>query len=322
MARPELTIVIPTYNRPDLLGVCLRSVRQHAPRETEVLVVDDGSPGAQGLAVAREFGLQGLRFDRRRGFCAAANLGISAANAPVVEILNDDTEVTPDWAAAALAVFRDSSVGAVAPLALMFSTSKRAERIDSAGDRFFIGGVAAKRGHDEPARPPYLERCRVFGASASCAFYRREALEAAGLFPERFGAYFEDVDLAFRLHRAGYQIVFEPASRVYHRVSSSYRKCDRRVLEQQSLNEERIFWRNLPSPVLLRAIPRHFVVLAGKLWRRYAEGNLAPFISGRLQMVAEIPEVMKHRRELQKRYPVLDVASWHMESRYWGEWSS
>ena len=276
----------------------------------------------RGLAVAREFGLQGLRLARPRGFCAAANLGIRVARAPVVEILNDDTEVTPDWAAAALAVFRDSSVGAVAPLALMSLTTEGAERIDSAGDRFFIGGVAAKRGHAEPARPGYLERCRVFGASASCAFYRREALEVAGLFPERFGAYFEDVDLAFRLHRAGYQIVFEPASRVYHRVSSSYRKCDRRVLEQQSLNEERIFWRNLPSPILLRAIPRHFAVLAGKLWRRHAEGNVAPFISGRLQIVAEICEVIRHRRQLQKRFPVPDVASWHMESRYWGERTS
>ena len=274
------------------------------------------------MAVAREFGLQGLRLDRRRGFCTAVNVGIRAASAPVVEILNDDTEVTPSWTAAALAAFADSSVGAVAPLALMSLIGEGAERIDSAGDRFFVAGIAAKRGHAEPARPPYLQRCRVFGASASCGFYRREALEAAGLFPERFGAYFEDVDLAFRLHRAGYQIVFEPASRVYHRVSSSYRKCDRRVLEQQSLNEERVFWRNLPRPVLLRAIPRHFAVLAGKMWRRYREGNLGPFISGRLQMVAEIPEVMRHRRELQKRYPVPDVASWHMDSRYWSERTS
>ncbi len=63
MAQPELSIVIPTYNRPDLLARCLRSVRQHAPRETEILVVDDGSTRRQGMAVAREFGLQGLRLD-------------------------------------------------------------------------------------------------------------------------------------------------------------------------------------------------------------------------------------------------------------------
>ena len=48
MAQPELSIVIPTYNRSDLLATCLRSVRQHAPRETEIIVVDDGSRSAKG----------------------------------------------------------------------------------------------------------------------------------------------------------------------------------------------------------------------------------------------------------------------------------
>jgi CDP-4-dehydro-6-deoxyglucose reductase len=52
----------------------------------------------------------------------------------------------------------------------------------------------------------------VFGASACAAFYRREALLAAGGFPEHFGAYFEDVDLSFRLRRLGFEIVYEPAA--------------------------------------------------------------------------------------------------------------
>src|SRR5205085_2041573 len=87
----------------------------------------------------------------------------------------------------------------------------------------------------------------VFGASASSAFYRRDVLVGVGAFPESFGAYFEDVDLSFRIRRAGWQIRFEPTSLVWHRGSASYGKRPRRrVLERQSLNEERVFWRNLP----------------------------------------------------------------------------
>jgi hypothetical protein len=56
--------------------------------------------------------------------------------------------------------------------------------------------------HGRLLEPDYLHTRRVFGASASSAFYRRGALLRVGSFPESFGAYFEDVDLAFRLNRA------------------------------------------------------------------------------------------------------------------------
>jgi GT2 family glycosyltransferase len=318
MARPELSIVIPTCNRPDLLVACLRSVCRYAPAGTEILVVDDGSEGAGVIAIARAFGVRALRLPRRKGFCAAANAGISAARGSVIELLNDDTEVTQDWAGHALALFADSSVGAVAPLALMASSHAPETRIDSAGDRYFLGGVAGKRCHGEPLRPAHIKSCRVFGASASCAFYRRDALEAVGCFPEEFGAYFEDVDLAFRLNRAGFLVIFEPASRVYHCRSASYGTPNRRLLERHSFNEERVFWRNLPGPVLRRAIPLHLAVLAAKMWRRWREGNLIPFVVGRLRVLSEVPEILQYRRRLQKRYPALDVIGWQLENRYWG----
>ena len=57
-----------------------------------------------------------LRLPRRQGFCTAANTGIRASHGEIVELLNDDTEVTAGWAEAALAVFADPSVAAVAPL--------------------------------------------------------------------------------------------------------------------------------------------------------------------------------------------------------------
>ena len=173
------------------------------------------------------------------------------------ELLNDDTEVTPGWAEAPLARFDNPLVGAVAPLVLRWpGLAGMSPRIDSAGDRYFIGGIAGKRYHGQLLNQVNLDPCRVFGASASSAFFRRSALLEVGLFPEEFEAYFEDVDLAFRLHWAGYRVVYEPAARVRHRVSASYGRPRRRLLEQQSHNEERVFWRNLPGRALGRGIER------------------------------------------------------------------
>jgi GT2 family glycosyltransferase len=310
-----LSVIIPSYNRPDLLRHCLASVVRCAPADTEVLVVDDGSPGAQASAVAADFAaVRALRLPRRAGFCISANAGIAAATGEVVELLNDDTEVTPGWANAALACFADPAVGAVAPLVLYWPDGAR---VDSAGDRYYLGGVAAKRGHGAALVEVDLRRGPVFGASASSAFYRRSALRAVGALPETFGAYFEDVDLAFRLQRTGYRAVFEPAARVLHRVSASYGRPQRRLLEQQSCNEERVFWRNLPGRALVRALPRHLAVLAAKAWRRWQDGTLTPFVCGRLRLLGEIPALLRHRRQLRRLGPAADVAAWQVEARYW-----
>jgi len=314
-AHCPLSVVIPSHSRTDLLRLCLASVTRFAPPGTEVIVVDDGSRGAAVSRAAAEFaGVRVVRRPRPGGFCAAANAGVAAASAPVVELLNDDAEVTAGWADAALRWFADARVVAVAPLVLQNDPARLARGlsplIDTAGDEYDPGGFARKRGHGtvwasggrEPpegtdtspvgagrTRGAHAPRSpgRVCGASACAAFYRRDALLGAGGFPEHFRAYFEDVDLSLRLRRRGGEIVYEPGSVVWHRVSSSYgKRPGRRVLEQQSCNEERVFWRNTRGRELFRRLPRHAAVLAGKALRRWQEGALLPWLLGRLRAAA------------------------------------
>jgi len=155
--RPRLSVVVPGHNRADLLHLCLASVVRHAPDGADVLVVDDASADRIVSDTAAKFaGVRVLRLERRGGFCVAANAGLRAAAAPVVELLNDDTEVTPGWADAALAHFDDPSVGAVAPLVLCGPPTDATPLIDSAGDRYFAGGVAGKRGRGRPLGPEFL----------------------------------------------------------------------------------------------------------------------------------------------------------------------
>ena len=126
-----------------------------------------------------------------------------------------------------------------------------------------------------------------------------------------------DVDLSFRLNQAGHAVLFEPAARVLHHISASYGKPGRRLLERQSHNEERVFWRNVPRGALWRALPRHVAVLAGKAWRRWQEGTLTPFALGRLRVLGELPELLRHRRRL-RGLGLTDMSTWRVEARYWG----
>ena len=314
----RLSVVVPSHNRADLLRLCLASVLRHAPADVEIVVVDDASPDGAVSATAATFpGVRVVRLEGRGGFCAAANAGLHAATHPIAELLNDDTEVEAGWADAALRWFADPTVAAVAPLVLQRSDDDAAPRIDSAGDRYFLGGVAGKHGSGQPVGPYYLQACPVFGASASSAFYRREAVLTAGGFPEHFAAYFEDVDLAFRLHWAGYRIVYEPAARVWHRVSASYGRPKAELLAQQARNEERVFWRNVPGRALPRALPLHLAVLIAKAWRRWREGNLAPFLRGKLSVLGEAVELLRHRRKLRALASGSDWGDWGVETHFW-----
>jgi GT2 family glycosyltransferase len=305
----NLSVVIPSHRRADLLRRCLLTVSAHRPAGSEVVVVDDASPGGcvSGTAAGFPF-VTVIRLPKQSGFCVAANTGIRAATGDVIELLNDDTEVEPGWADAALAHFTHPHIVAVAPLVLQLDPHRPPHLpplIDSAGDEYDPGGFARKRwqgsevrgrgpdvnkqGGEDDARqslnsgPWSLTPGPCWGLSATAGFYRRSALFAAGLFPEHFGAYFEDVDLSHRLRRFG-EVWFEPSSVVWHRVSASYgRTPNRRVLEQQSCNEERVFWRNVRGRELLRHLPRHAAVLAGKAVWRLGEGRFVPWAMGRLR---------------------------------------
>jgi GT2 family glycosyltransferase len=287
-------------------------------------VVDDASPkGIVSTAASAFCGVRTVRLAERLGFCGAANAGIEATRHPIVELLNDDTEVTAGWAEAALRCFDDRCVAAVAPLVLYWPGGEiGTARIDSAGDRYYLGGVAGKRGHGQTLSNRHLERGKVFGASASCAFYRRQSLVQVGGFPESFGAYFEDVDLAFRLHWAGHEVMYEPASRVLHHVGASYGKSADTMLEHQARNEERVFWRNMPCRLLLRALPAHVAVVAAKAWRRWRAGELRPFLRGRCRVFGELPALIRHRRLLHNQGSTQGLVRWRLDHHFRAEEAS
>ena len=287
-ANKQLSIIIPCQGRIDLLSVCLQHLRRHAPSHAEIIVVDDASPEASVSRLVQAFpGVHVIRNPRRLGFCQAVNRGLAAAQGQIVALLNDDTEIQPSWAEAALAPFTRPEVAAVASLVLVWP---RGDRIDSAGDLYHPAGWARKRGHGQKLHARYLQAGPVGSACACSAFYRRAQLLEIGGFPADFGAYFDDVEVGLRLRRSGYQIWYEPASRVLHHGSASYgRKPTPALLMQQSRNEELLFWRHLHWRESYRRLPEHAALLCGKAWLRWQEGQLRPFLMGRLQAWAEWP---------------------------------
>jgi GT2 family glycosyltransferase len=296
METPALSIVIPTYNGIEHLRHCLTSVRRHAPPGTQVLVVDDASTDGTREWLRREHpSVEAVALPANGGFCAAVNAGVARARGRVVELLNNDTEVCAGWAQAVLPHFADPRVGSVAPLVTFFD---HPDVIDSAGVEYHICGWAKNRLYGLPLSGRRLSAREVFGPSASSGFYRREALSRAGALLPEYGAYYEDVDLAFRLRWAGYRCVFEPASRVLHKESASYRKQREHVVWLLARNEELVYWINLrPRELALGLVP-HLGFEIVRAIRKTMQGQGRLFASAKWDALGRWRWILRRRRIL------------------------
>ena len=204
-------IVVPAFDRPELLDACLASLTG-----LPVLVVDDASTTREVARAAARHGARLLRHPRNRGPAAARNSGLAATTAPLVAFLDADCVATPGWLDGLIPLFEDSRVGAVAPRVIPRADRNtllaRHERTRSALD---MGG---RRALVRPGSP--------LGFLPSAALVvRREALTDAGGgggFDEllRVG---EDVDLVWRLADAGWHVRYEPDVAVRHELRAGYR---------------------------------------------------------------------------------------------------
>ncbi|OGY91351.1 MAG: hypothetical protein A3H70_02680 [Candidatus Komeilibacteria bacterium RIFCSPLOWO2_02_FULL_48_11] len=173
-----------------------------------------------------------IKNQTNRGFAAAHNQGLAVCQAPYVLALNPDTELQAGYLEEVLRVIEsDSKVASVqGKLYRELPEGEKYGIIDSCGLKMKSWGEVVDIGqnqldtgnfetHDHP-QPLLGKGGDIFGATGACALYRLEALKSVqdkhGIFDERFGSYKEDVDLAWRLQRAGWKAVFTPRAVAWH----------------------------------------------------------------------------------------------------------
>ena len=95
----DVTVVIPNFNGISYLDACLRTVSGQTGISPEIIVVDNGSSdGSQDFIRNHYPDVRLICLEQNYGFCRAVNEGIAAAKSPYVILLNNDTEVKPDFA--------------------------------------------------------------------------------------------------------------------------------------------------------------------------------------------------------------------------------
>ncbi|HLK12246.1 MAG TPA: glycosyltransferase family 2 protein [Candidatus Binatia bacterium] len=220
-------IVILNWNAAADTIACLESLKAADLRGASVMVVDNGSRDGSVGRLRTDFpGLRILALPENRGYAGGNNAGIRVAldeGAEGVLLLNSDTRVAPDFLPPLLDAMASSpTAGAVSSAIFRMD---RPEMLDVAwcevhfAQRHVVQiiGVNALPGEG------YDRRREVPVAIGCSLLLKAEALRQVGLFDEAYFAYHEDVDWCLRARRAGWELFYEPFSRVYHRGSGSTR---------------------------------------------------------------------------------------------------
>ncbi|NND71268.1 MAG: glycosyltransferase family 2 protein [Rhodothermales bacterium] len=249
----RVSIIIVTWNGLELLKRCLPSVVATDYPNLEIIISDNNSSDGSSEWVTESFpDIKVLRHPQNYAFCRGNNEGIKVATGDIVVLLNNDVEVPPDWLNPIVESFEaDLSIGAIQPKLLQMENRDHFEYSGGAGGHLDRFGYPFTRGRVfftmEMDNGQYDETQDIFWASGAALALRRTAIDTVGLLDENFVLHMEEIDLCWRLQRAGYRIQCNTASVVYHIGGASLPPSDPQKAYYNFRNSLMLLYKNLPT---------------------------------------------------------------------------
>jgi len=234
----RVSAVVVNYNAGPALDRCMASLAQNSV--TDIVVVDNGSTDdSLEQLQSVEPAVRLVRSPRNVGYGSGVNIGARLVQREFLFVCNPDLVVEPGAIERLVEALDEHRRAAVAGPMLKEpdgSVYPSGRSFPGLGDA--LGhGFAGLFWRDNP----WTRRYRLLGegqhrardadwVSGACFLARRDAFEAVGGFDEAYFMYVEDVDLCWRLHRAGWGIRYEPAARVIHEQGRSTSRSPYRML--------------------------------------------------------------------------------------------
>ena len=215
-----VAIVILNWNGFAHLRTYLPSVVQHSSG-ARIIVADNGSTDNSREALTPFPAVEWLSLDRNYGFTGGYNRALAQVEADVYVLLNSDVRVTAGWLQAPLSRLRHhGEVAAVQPKILADARPTQFEYAGACGGYLDALGYPYCRGRIfdqvEQDHGQYDDARPIDWASGACCFVRASSWHELGGFDESFFAHMEEIDLCWRMRRAGHEVWVEPGSTVHH----------------------------------------------------------------------------------------------------------
>ena len=213
--KPLVSIVIPAYNQFTYTYYCIKSIIENSGNISyEVILADDCSTDLTTQIISIVDNLVVVKTESNMLFLRNCNHAAKQAKGEYILFLNNDTQVQKDWLSPLVQLCeRDSSIGMVGSK-LVYADGT----LQEAGGIIWKDGTGWNYGRNDDAMKPEYNYVRDVDYISGAAIMIRHSLwKTIGGFDEYFApAYCEDSDLAFMVRKAGYRVVYQPASVVVH----------------------------------------------------------------------------------------------------------
>jgi N-acetylglucosaminyl-diphospho-decaprenol L-rhamnosyltransferase len=276
--------VVVNYRSAELTVACVASLRANGVDEVVVVDSASGDDCGRRLLVA-DAEATFLPLDRNRGYGAAANAGARLATGEVLLVCNPDLLVEPGAVAALTgALARDPALGAVGPRierpdGSRYPSARSFPSLVDAAGHGFIGLISTRnRWSARYLRTEQEGPGPADWVSGACVAVRRAAWDEVGGFDESFFMFMEDVDLCWRLRRAGWSVAYEPSARVVHLEGVSRAAAPYRMILAHHRSLLRFGWRTgsardrLLLPLVAAALALRTAVLMARVAVRRRPG--------------------------------------------------
>lgn len=223
---PSVTLIVPTYNRADLLRDCIKSLKQTTYSNYDVLIVDNGSDEADAVALLAELARAPrttvLRVPRRPegfNFSALMNEAVAKACGEYVLFLNNDTSViNPRWLSQMVGYGQIEGVGCVGALLRFGDESVQHAGIVHGLNDGLVGHAFRHAAPHDWGYMGFIRTAREYsGVTAACMLTLRKIfIESGGFDVSNFAVAYNDVDYCFRLVEDGYSCIYCPDAVLFH----------------------------------------------------------------------------------------------------------
>jgi len=200
-----------------------------------------------------------IRHTQNHGFCEGYNLALKQVEADYYVLLNSDVEVTPGWVEPIVAMLdADQTIAAVQPKINAQQHPDFLEHAGAAGGLIDTIGYPFCRGRlfetIEEDRGQYNDVQEIFWATGACMFVRAKLYHELGGLEPAFFAHMEEIDLCWRTKNAGYKIMYNGHSKVYHVGGGTLHKSNPRKTYLNFRNGLALLYKNLPTSELIPTI--------------------------------------------------------------------
>jgi len=236
---PAVSVIIPVHNKFSLTYNCIASLILASNKASfEVIVVDDLSTDETVDIEDFVENVNVVKNTVNKGFLRSCTAGVEQAKGDYYLFLNNDTEVTDEWIDELLAVFEKFDGVGIAGSKLIYPNGD----LQEAGGIVWNSGKPWNYGNGDNAEHPRFNYVRQADyLSGASLMINKSAWEQVDGFSDSYApAYYEDVDLAFKVREIGLKTYYCPASVVVHfEGMSNGRSVDSGVKQFQSINGPR-----------------------------------------------------------------------------------